>query len=805
MIVCAGTAYPQADGSRSVVASHRALIDEYCALCHDEVEEAGGLVLTKLDPANVGPDAEQWEKVVRKLRAGMMPPAGAARPDTETLDAFVRVLEVSLDEAAATDPNPGRKATHRLNRAEYANSIRELLSLKIDPAEYLPADSATHGFDNMAEVLDVSTTLLEAYIRAGSKISRLAVGDPEMNPFEQTYQHPQGFSQMEHVEGTPFGTRGGIAVEHYFPLDAEYIFKIKLYHLSTGPLFGQTSPGEQLEVAINGERVALLDINPNMKPADDLRTPPIKVQAGPQRVSSAFIQRAAGPVQDFHTPFEYALSDLTTGSILGFTGLPHLKTLYIGGPYNIAGRGDPPSRRKIFVCRPEGVAAEPSCATEIISSLAARAYRRPVADGDLEELMKLYQGARDRAGFDEGIRMAVQAILADPEFIFRLERRPAAVEPGKNHHLTDLELASRMAYFLWSAPPDEELLSLASEGRLSDLAVLEQQTRRMLADPRSETLATNFAGQWLFLRNLKDVQPDNYIFLDFDVNLREAMLRETELFFDSIVREDRNVLDLLNADYTFVNERLARHYKIPNVQGTRFRRVVVTDENRRGLLGHASILTLTSLSNRTSPVMRGKWVMENILGVHPPPPPPNVPQFKEDAHGEELLSVRERLEQHWKDPGCAGCHKMMDPIGFSLENFDAVGGWRASDNGFEIDASGQLVDGTRVDGPASLRQALLRQSETYIRTFAEKLLIYALGRGVEYYDMPVIRSIAREAGQNDNRFSSFVLGIVKSTPFQMRRAEATQSAMQGPAVGGNGIDLALPNTVDRSRPTAPQP
>ncbi len=790
VIASATLAYGQDVGSTSLIPSHRAMLNEYCVLCHDDVEQSGGLTLTKLDWSDVGKNAPEWETVVRKLRAGMMPPAGAPRPPDEAVDEFVSALEAGLDEAAASEPNPGWKPIHRLNRAEYANSIRELLAVDIDPAELLPADASTHGFDNMAEVLGVSTTLMEGYVRSASKISRAAVGDPEMSPIEETYQLPQGFSQMEHVEGTPFGTRGGMALTHHFPLDGEYIFKIKLYHLSTGPLFGQTSPGEQIEIAINGARVALLDINPNMKPAHDIRTGPIKVNAGPQRVSASFIQRAAGPVQDFHAPFEYAMSDLTVGSILGFTGLPHLKTLNIGGPYTVEGRGDTPSRRRIFVCNPANRGEELPCATKILSSLARQAYRRPVTDVDLDPLLELYEATRNRVDFDAGIRMAIQAILADPEFVFRMERSPDDALTAESHQISDLELASRMSYFIWGSAPDAELLDLAAGGKLGDPSVLEQQLRRMVADPRSENLAKNFAGQWLFLRNLRDVQPDNYIFLDFDVNLRESMLRETELFFDAIVREDRSVLDLLDADYTFVNERLAKHYEIPNIQGNAFRRVPITDDNRRGLLGHGSILTLTSLSNRTSPVMRGKWVMENLLGVHPPPPPPNVPEFNEDAHGEKLLSVRERLERHWRDPGCAGCHKMMDPIGFSLENFDAVGGWRVLDNGFEIDASGQLIDGTSVDGPASLREALMRQSDAVVHTFAEKLLIYALGRGLEYYDMPVVRSIARQAMGNDNRFSSFVLGIVNSTPFQMRRTEDNEAS------GDDAAAAARPGAVD---------
>lgn len=757
------------------------MLSQYCVGCHNDDTQMAGFDLTKLDLNRVAKDAPQWEKVVRKMRAGMMPPAGMPRPDKGTMQTFTVALETSLDRVAIEKPNPGRKPIHRLNRAEYANSVRDLIGIEVDAAALLPPDDSTNGFDNIAEVLSVSPALMEGYVRAASKISRMAVGDKEMNPIVESFTLPQGFSQLKHVDGTPVGTRGGMAFSHYFPLDAEYVFKINFYHLSTGPLFGQSTPGEKLEVAINGERVALLDINPNLKINEDVRTPPIKIKAGPQWVSAAFIQRAAGPIQDFHTPFEYALSDLTTGSILGFTGLPHLKTLGISGPFNVTGPGDTPARQHVFVCQPASASDEGPCAKKIIQSLARQAFRRPVNDSDVKTLMDLYQVGRSKGDFDSGIRMAVQAILADPEFVFRFERKPSNVAAGKNYKLTDVELASRLSYFIWSSAPDAELLALAEEGKLSQPANLDKQVRRMLGDPRSRSLAENFAGQWLFLRNLKAVQPDNYIFIDFDTNLKDSMLRETELFFDSIVREDRNVIELLNANYTFVNERLAKHYNIPNVKGDRFRRVLLPDPNRWGLLGHGSILTLTSLSNRTSPVQRGKWVMENILGVHAPTPPPNVPLLKEDQHNEKLLSVRQRLESHRENPSCAACHQMMDPIGFSLDNFDAVGAWRVTDNGFKIDASGKLVDGTAINGPSSLREALVAQSDTFRGTLAEKLLTYALGRGLDYYDMPVVRSVVREAGRNENRFSAFVAGIVKSSPFQMRRAEDNQTVETGAA------------------------
>jgi hypothetical protein len=758
------------------LSAQRILIDQYCAGCHNDKTKSGNLSLTSLDLAHVDAAAPQWEKVVRKLRSGMMPPAGRKRPDPAMMKTFITSLETALDQLAATKPNPGRTAVHRLNRVEYANSVRDLLSVEIDSASYIPPDDASHGFDNMADVLSVSTTVMEGFARAASKISRLAVGDPEMNPVEETYALTQGMSQMRHVEGTPFGTRGGIAVRHNFPVDGEYTFKADFWHASTGGLFGQTSNGEQIEIAINGVRVALLDINPRLTTSEDVRTQPIQVKAGPQLVSAAFVQKASGPVEDSLAPFKYALSDFTTGTIPGLTGLPHLRTFTISGPTAVTGLGDTPSRQRIFVCKSASSADEPACARKIISSLARQAFRRPVTEADVKDLMGIYQTGRSKGDFDIGITAAVQAITSDPEFVFRFERIPKNVKPGTNYRVSDLELASRLSYFLWSSAPDEQLLNLAIQGKLKDPAVLEQQARRMLADPRSEQLAANFAGQWLYLRNLKDVQPDNYIYTDFDDVLKQSMQRETELLFDSIVHEDRNVVDLLTADYTFVNERLAEHYGIPNIVGTRFRRVPVPSENRKGLLGQGSILTLTSLSNRTSPVARGKWVMENILGTPPPTPPPNVPALKENTENAKRISVRERMETHRSVEPCASCHKMMDPIGFALENFDAVGQWRERDSGMPIDASGQLIDGTKVDGPVSLRNALVdNYSDAFVRTFTEKLMTYALGRGLEYYDMATVRSIHRDAARNNNRFSAIVMGIIKSVPFQMRRVDETDA------------------------------
>jgi hypothetical protein len=761
------------------------LTDRYCAGCHNDALKSGGLSLAHLNPSHPEHDPVAWEKVIVKLRAGMMPPSGAPRPNAAAIDSFAASLEKALDDASTVRPNPGRPALHRLNRFEYANSVRDLLDLEIDPAAYLPADDMSHGFDNMAEVLNVSPTLLEGYVRAAGKISRMALGDSGMRPIVETYHVPSTLSQTRHIEGAPFGTRGGIVARHIFPADGEYTFRISLYFTTNTLVFGTFRKGEQIEVAINGVRVALLDFNPAMKVDDDLRTPPIRVKAGPQTISAAFIQRASGPVDDLLSPYEHSLGDLFAGRTQGITALPHVRDLGIDGPYRITGVSDTPSRQRVFICHPMRAADELPCARRILSTLARQAYRRPVNDPDLEDLLGAYQAGRNSGGFETGIRQALQLILANPQFVFRFERTPPNVVPGTNFRVSDLELASRLSYFLWSSAPDRELLDTAIRGQLRDPAILEGQVKRMLVDKRADALATSFAGQWLALRNLDDAQPDLFLYPNFSRNLLQSMRRETELFFESIMREDRSVTGLLTADYTFVDELLAKLYGIPNVEGERFRRVTITDVNRRGLLGQASILTVTSYANRTSPVVRGKWVMDTLLGAPPPKPPANVPPLKENTAGAKLLPVRSRLEEHRSNPACAGCHKMMDPIGFALENFDALGAWRWNDSGFPVDATGQLVDGTRVDGPASLRRALENHSEAFIRNFTEKLLTYALGRGLEYYDSPAVRAIDREAAKSGNRFSSFVLGVVRSTPFQMRRAEESAAEDSAPLNRGN--------------------
>jgi cytochrome c551/c552 len=758
----------------------RALVNQYCLGCHNDKIKSGGFSWSKLDLSHPEENGEQAEKAIRKIRAGMMPPAGAPRPDPATLTTIAATLETAIDQHAAQHPNPGRPALHRLNRTEYANSVRDLVSVDVDVSSLLPPDDSSRGFDNMADALTLSPALMEGYIRAAGRISRQAVGDLSAAALTSTYSISRVFSQTRHVEGTPFGTRGGIAITHDFPADGDYVFKLGFYYSPTGPLFGlNQGKGQQIEIAVNGERVALLDINPSMRLANDgIKTFAIPIKAGPQRISASFISNFDGPLEDEYQMVEQSLVDISAGTIPGMTTLPHLHELMITGPINVSGVSDTPSRRRIFTCRPKPGSDELPCVKQILSTLARRAYRRPITSNDLEALLNFYQAGKNEGDFEAGVRTALQAILASPEFVFRFERTPATLAAGTSYRIGDLELAARLSYFLWSSAPDDELVTVASQGKLADPAMLEKQVRRMLADPRSQTLANNFAYQWLHLQNLKESNPDLFLYPNFDKTLSQSMRRETELLFDSVMREDRPVLDLLTANYTFVDERLAKHYGIPNILGNRFRRVTLTDPNRFGLLGQGSILMLTSTAIRTSPVARGKYVMEVLLGTPPPPPLPDVPALPENSelrtgHAANPQSVRQRLEEHRKNPACAGCHAMMDPIGFALENFDAVGLWRINDSGSRIDSSGTMFDGAKLDGPASLRQAILNHSDAFLGGFTESLLAYGLGRVIDYRDMPFVREIEREAAKNQNRFSSFLLGVVRSAPFQMRRVEET--------------------------------
>jgi cytochrome c553 len=769
-----------------------ALVDQYCSSCHSDEQHKGGLSLESFDLAHPEKNPETAEKIIRKLRAGMMPPPGRSRPSDDQLSALAASIETHVDTVAKIHPYAGFTPLHRLNRVEYANSVKALLDLNVDATSLLPADDLSHGFNNMADVLTVSPALLEAYISAAGKISREAVGDPSASPTMATYMIPRVISQTRHIDGTPFGTRGGVSIVHTFPADGDYVFKIAFYTHQQGYLFGQTqAKGQQLEIAVNGERVALIDVNPKFKDTDDLRTPAIKIKAGQQVVSAAFIKRFDGPIQDEVQPYEQSLIDVNVANLPGLTTLVHLRGLSIVGPTHVTGVSETTSRDKVFTVYPARTSDEPAAARTIVASLVRRAYRKPASAADVDGALRFYRLRRaEGATFDEGIRASLEAVLANPQFIFRFEKPPANARPGHNYPINDLELASRLAFFLWSAPPDAELLRVASNGSLHQKAVLGSQTRRMLADRRSQTLATNFAVQWLNLKNLDDVLPDPYQFPNFDKNLAQSMRRETELLFEDVVRGNHDVLDLLTANYTFVDERLAKHYGIPNVLGDRFRRVVITDENRRGLLGQASILTLTSTANRTAPVARGKWVMQVLLGSAPPPPPPNIPTLLEAADLTTAQSVRQRMEEHRKNPACASCHRVIDPIGFSLENFDPTGAWRNADDGVKIDATGKLFDGTPLNGPADLRNGLLRHREAFLRTFGENLYAYGLGRIPDYRDLPQVREIVSRAALHNNRFSDYVLGIVESPAFTERSLPAAAPDKTHPSAAVLKADTA---------------
>jgi mono/diheme cytochrome c family protein len=761
-------------------AEYAALVGTYCVGCHSDKLKTGGLSLQAIDLSDIPAQAPVWEKVARKLRSGEMPPSTVrSRPDPQLSGAFAAYLEATLDRAAAAHPNPGRAPVHRLNRAEYSNATRDLLAVDVRPGDWLPVDDSGYGFDNIAAVLSTSPALLDRYMSAARKVSRLAVGDPTMKPAEEIYEakrDPNKATRNEQLnDELPFDSRAGMTVEHYFPLDAEYVFKIRFSGVQAGGEEAAADP-YQVRVAVKAglHTVGVTSPRENLKPESD--TPGGGIGGG------------RGAVQ-LPSPVDLRLGGARLKRFDVRLPSPDVSKLIIGGPYSPTGRGDTPSRRAIFVCHPERPAQEPACARTILTSLAHRAFRRPVTPADIQPLFAFYQDGRaqgrlrqgsgeprrsqaESGDFESGIQAAIEAILVSPEFLFRIERDRSAADAGTPHRVTDVELASRLSFFLWSTIPDAALLQLAEQGRLKEPAVLEQQVRRMLDDPRADTLVANFAGQWLQLRNVETVKPDPVIF-QFDEALRQSFLTETSLFVSSIFREDRSLLDLLSADYTFVNQRLAEHYGIPRVYGSQFRRVSLTDENRHGLLGQGSVLTVTSYPNRTSVVQRGKWILENLLGTPPPPPPPDVPELKAAPHG-KVLSMREQMQAHRSNPACAACHARMDPIGFALENYDGVGRWRSEDAGAPIDASGKLPDGTEFQGPAGLNQLLLtKYRDDFVRTATEKLLTYALGRGVEYYDAPVIRSINRDAARDNYRVSSWILAIVNSAPFQMRKASSS--------------------------------
>ncbi len=773
LIASAISAVPK---SAQTTTDHKAVVDKYCVTCHSDALKTGGLSLEKMDYANVGAGAETWERVVKKLRSGMMPPQGKPKPDDAGRNELASWLETNLDKAAAAMPNPGRPLLHRLNRAEYANAIRDLLALEVDPTTLLPPDDSGYGFDNNADTLGVSPVLLERYLNAAGKISSLATGDPDIGPAGQTVRIRQDASQDRHIEGLPLGTVGGAVAKLNIPLDGEYTINVKYFRTNLGAMRGLEYP-HQIEITVDGERVhlgkfggnedfkwALENITMAADDAEKRSATRVKLKAGPREIGVAFLDMA-GENSIRLQPFIRSSNDT-----LDPTGHAHIDSFTVTGPFNPTGPGDTPSRRRVFTCTPKSTGEEEPCARKILSTLAHRAYRGMDTPIDLDRLMGFYKEGRTETNFEEGVRSALQRLLSSPKFVFRAERDPANAAAGVPYRISDLELASRLSFFLWSSIPDEELLTVASQGKLKNAGTLDQQVKRMLADSKADAMITNFAGQWLYLRNLKNQIPNSLEFPDFDDNLRQAMQRETELFFGSIMREDRNVLDLMTADYTFVNERLAQHYGIPNISGSHFRRVPVSDEARKGLLGQGSILMVTSHTDRTSPVVRGKWILENLMGAPPPPPPPMVPPLKESAEreGGKILSMRERMEEHRDNPACAGCHSIMDPIGFAMENFDAVGAYRTHEARTPIDASGQLLDGTKVNGIVELRKALLKDPDKFVSTVTEKLMIYSLGRGLNYYDMPTVRSIVRESARNNYKFSSLISGIVKSTPFQMR-------------------------------------
>ena len=770
-------------GTAAVVAPPaelRQTLDRYCAGCHNDraatTATASGVVLTSADLSRVPENGAMWEKVVRKLRAGAMPPAGVPRPQQRSLDALTAFLEDALDRAAAAHPNPGRHGPHRLNRAEYANAIRDLLALEVDTSTLLPPDDAAEGFDNNADALGFSPALLERYLAAAAKISGLAVGNPGIGASSETYRVRGDASQTDQHGDLPFGTRGGLSALHTFPLDGEYVIKVKLLETNLGSIRGLEYQ-HQLEIAIDGERVLLAPVGgpddyvqsslnaTNVVNALDARLQArVHVRAGQRQVAAAFVGRPASLGGWRLQPFER--STLIATDHLGF---PHVEHVTVSGPFKATPATVTPSRERIFTCKPAGGTDGRSCATSIIRTIARRAYRRPVAGADLEPLLRFYEQGRADGGFEAGIERALRAILVSPKFILRVERDPDGARAGTVHPVSDLELASRLSFFLWSSIPDDELIEAAAAGRLRRPGVLAAQVRRMLADTRADALIRNFAAQWLHVRNLRSTTPDKALFPDFDDNLRQSFEREMELFVGSVVAEDRSLLELMDADYTFVNERLARHYRIPNIYGPHFRRVTLSDSARRGLLGKGGVLLVTSHADRTSPVVRGKWILDNLIGMPPPPAPADVPPFPENTPG-VARSVRARMEQHRASPACAGCHRLMDPVGLALEQFDAVGGARTEDAGEPIDASGVMWDGSKIDGVAGLRQALLARPELLVGTFTEKLMTYALGRGLGHEDLPAVRTVVRGARDDGYRVSAIVTGIVTSVPFQMRTA-----------------------------------
>jgi hypothetical protein len=764
------------------------VVKKSCAGCHSDSRRQGNLSLQNLDLATIGQTApEVAEKMINKLRTGMMPPPGRAKPGGDTLQLLLESLERTMDAQYAANPNPGSRTFQRLNRAEYERAIKDVLSLDIRADSWLPLDTKSANFDNIADVQLPSATLLDSYLDAASEIARLAVGDPKASVSTSTYKIARLASQLDQVEGAPIGTRGGSAVTHTFPADGEYVFTITLHAIPTGQLFASTAPfDEKIEVSVNGERVALLDVDRGMSQADpqgmEIRTRPVPIRAGPQRIAATFVRTFEGPVNDNITPLGHSIADTQIGAQAGITVQAHIQNFAVTGPYNPTGVSETPTRRRIFSCRPTSEAEARPCAEKIITRLGTQAYRRPMQASDVKGLMTFYEEGAKAGGFEIGIRTALEAMLSSPHFIFRIEELPAASK-GRVA-VGGVDLASRLSFFLWGAPPDSQLVALGRSGRLADTTVLVAQTKRMLADPRSEALATRFASQWLRLQDIDLVHPDANQFPDFREQLAKDMRRETELFFHNLVRENRSLLDLFTANYTYVNESLAKHYDIPGVVGSEFRKVYYpAGSPRSGILGHGSVLTLTSVANRTSPVLRGKWVMEVLMGSPPPPPPPNVPDLEETegAHEGRLLTTRERMEIHRANATCKSCHQFIDPIGLALDNFDVMGRWRIRENGSALDTRGDYYDGTQITNPTELQQALLKRPVPLMRSFTQNLMAYALGRRVEWYDAPTVRRIETAAGKTNYKLNDFILGVVKSDAFRMRKVMAEGPVKAVPA------------------------
>ena len=765
-------------------ASLTQVVQTLCAACHNEHLLTGGLSLRNYDVARAAELAPTTEKMIVKLRAGMMPPPGIGRPSESVMEALVTTLENQVDLAAAENPNPGHRSFQRLNQAEYETAIKDLLALDVNAEDYLPLDTKSSNFDNIADVQLLSSTLLSSYLSAAAQISQLAIGDANIPPASPTYTNSGYTSQWDRVEGAPFGTRGGISVVHNFPADGEYVFRMAFEHTTTGEYFGTITRDEKIEISIDGERMALIDMDQWMHVSDpngvNMKSAPIFVTAGPHRVSAAFLRQFEGPMHDMMSPHKWSLVDRQIGvRAYGITALSHLKDLAIDGPYNTTGVSATPSRQKIFGCRPTSQANEMACVEEILSRLANQAYRGKFDASMLEDLVSFYLQGAEIGGFENGIKTALQAILASPDFVFRVEATPEDAQLGKAFQLAELDLASRLSFFLWGTSPDEDLMNLARTGELSKPGIWDRQIERMLSDRRAEALGSRFAGQWLRLEDLEKVHPDRKLYPDFSEQLANAMRVETEMFFNHLVKEDSSVLELFTANYTFANEALAEHYGITDVAGEHFRLVEHTDTNRRGLLGHGSVLTLTSHAGRTSPVLRGKWVMEVLLGTPPPPPPPGVPDLDETEGVQEgrFLTTRERMEIHRTNPTCRSCHQFMDPIGLALDNFDVTGKWRIRENGMPLDTRGTFYDGTEITNPDELQSVLLSKPVPLVRNFAKNLMAYALGRRVEYYDMPTVRKIVEEAEADGYRMSSFIKGVINSEAFKMKRIPELEAEM----------------------------